>query len=257
LRETFEEVPELYDRARPVYPEQVFDDLVELGGLPAGGRILEIGPGTGKATRPLAERGFEILSVELGERLAATSQRNLSAFPNVRVVTADFESWEPDEAGFHAVVAFTAFHWIDPAVRYEKPARLLRDGGALAIVETHHVLPHGGDPFWEEVQEDYDAVVPSKDNAPPPLPEEREDLWSCEIAESGLFDLVEVRRYVWDVTYTADEYIAVLDTYSGHRSIEEPKRLELYGRIRRRIERRPDPRVAKSYLAMLNVARKL
>lgn len=155
------------------------------------------------------------------------------------------------------MVAFTAFHWIDPALRYEKPARLLRDGGVLAIVETHHVLPHGGDPFWVEVQEDYDAVVPSKDNAPPPLPEEREDLWSCEIAESGLFDLVEVRRYVWDVTYTADEYIAVLDTYSGHRSIEEPKRLELYGRIRRRIERRLDPRVAKSYLAMLNVARKL
>src|SRR2546430_15836085 len=70
LRATFEEVPELYERARPLYPAQLFDDLVSLGELRPGSRVVEVGPGTGQASLPLAERGFELVGVELGERLA-------------------------------------------------------------------------------------------------------------------------------------------------------------------------------------------
>lgn len=199
LRETFEEVPELYDRARPVYPEAVFDDLVELAGLPAGGRILEIGPGTGKATLPLAQRRFRLVSVELGARLAGAAKRNLAEFPAVAIVNANFETWEPDEGGFDAVVAFTAFHWIDPELRFEKPARLLRDAGVLAVVDTQHVLLPDGDRFFVDVQEDYEAVDPSEDNRPPGPPEDVADL-SGEIEASGRFRTVGVRRHVWDVS---------------------------------------------------------
>jgi SAM-dependent methyltransferase len=256
LRATFEEVPELYDRARPTYPAELFDDLVELTGLRPGERVLEIGPGTGQATRELAERGFEAVGIELGEGLAQVARRKLASFPNVVVLHEAFESWEPAEADFDAVLAFTAFHWIDPDLRYAKSARLLRDGGALGAVDTRHVLLEGGDPFWVEVQEDYDAVVPSDENAPPPPPEEVQS-FEPEIDASGLFGPVSVRRYVWDVTYTADQYLAVLDTYSGHRTMPQDRRHELYRRIRRRIEARPEPRVAKSYVAVLDVAHKL
>jgi len=138
LRETFEEAPELYDRARPSYPEEVFDDLVAFAALPPGGRILEIGCGTGKATLPLARRGFEIVCIELGQGLAAVANRNLAPFSNVEVVNAPFERWETDSR-FDAVVAFTAFHWIEPQTAYAKSARLLQDGGALAVVATKHV----------------------------------------------------------------------------------------------------------------------
>ena len=252
LRETFEEVPELYDRARPSYPAELFDDLMALGGLAAGDRILELGPGTGKATVSLAERGFRVVGVELGEGLAAVARRNVAAFPNVEIVNVPFERWDTDER-FDAVTAFTAFHWIDPEMRYEKSAELLRAGGALAVVETEHVLPKGGDSFWVEVQDDYDAVVPSPDNRPPSPPEEIGDLGE-EIAASGLFPHVAVRRYLWETPYTADEYIAVLDTYSGHRSMADDERDELYRRIRGRIGERA---VTKTYLFTLNVARKL
>jgi hypothetical protein len=112
----------------------------------------------------------------------------------------------------------------------------------------------GGDAFWAEVQEDYDAVVPSDANRPPPPPEEIQSL-RAEIEASGRFEYVAWRTYLWDQPYTADEYIALLDTYSGHRSLEEAKRQELYDRIRRRIEARRDGRVTKTYLTMLNVAR--
>ena len=255
LRTTFEEVPELYDRARPTYPPALFDDLVALARLPRGARVLEIGPGTGQATRALAERGFEVVCVELGARLAALARRRLAGFPNVEVVHAPFETWET-EARFDAVVAFTAFHWIDPEVRYAKPARLLREGGALGFAGSQHALSEGGDPFWAEVQEDYEAIFPSGDNRPPPPPEEVEDA-SEEIEASGLFGDVTLRRHVWDVAYTADEYVAVLDTYSGHRTLPLDRRRELYERIRRRIEARPGGTVRKTYVAVLHVARKL
>jgi SAM-dependent methyltransferase len=256
LRATFEEVPELYERARPGYPAELFDEVVAYARLRAGARVLEIGCGTGQATVPLAERGLEVVCVELGEGLAAVARRRLAGFANVEVVHSTFEEWEPPTASFDAVVAFTAFHWIDPEARYEKSARVLRRGGTLAVVETKHVLPEGGEAFWVAVQEDYDAVVPSEDNRPPGRPDEVGDLHT-EMEASGAFGDVVVRRYLTDVTYSAQEYLAVLDTYSGHRSMEPDARERLYELIRRRIEARPEPTVTKTYLFTLNLARKL
>jgi len=258
LRTTFDEDAERYDRARPGYPPELFDDLAALALLPPAARVLEIGCGTGQATLPLAERGYRLTCIELGRRLAAVARRNLAAFPNVEVLNADFETWEPLH-GFDAVVAFTAFHWIAPDVRYAKSASLLGERGALAVVSTQHVRPPDGDRFFVDVQADYEAVVPDDPATKasvggPPAPETIEGL-GAEIATSGCFEPVGARRYVWDVTYTADEYVDLLQTYSGHRGFDEETRGRLLTRIRRRIEARADPVVRKTYLTMLDVAR--
>jgi len=253
LRSTFDQVPELYERARPAYPEQLFDDLAALAKLRPGARLVEIGCGTGQATLPLAERGFEIVCVELGAGLAAVARGKLAAYPKVEIVNADFERWEPAARDFDGVVVFTAFHWLDPERRYERAARLLRRHGALAVVHTQHVLPAGGDPFWVEVQADYDAIVPSDENRPPPYPDQVGDLGG-EMEASPHFSTVAVRRYLWEVSYSAADYLAVLNTYSGHRLLDEGSRQRLYDRIRSRIEDHHDRRVAKTYLAILNVA---
>ena len=255
LRATFEEVPELYDLARPLYPPELFSDLVAYAALEPGSHVLEIGCGTGQATIPLAERGLDVVCVELGAGLAAVARRKLAGFPRVEVVHAVFEEWEAEAASFDAVVAFTAFHWVDPEVKYAKPARLLRPGRTLAVAETDHVQVEGGDPFWAEVQADYDAVVPSDENRPPPRPEEVGDL-RAEIEETRLFGDVEVRRYLADVTYSADEYVGVLDTYSPNRAMEPAKRERLFDLIRRRVETDPGGTVRKTYLFTLNLARR-
>ncbi|MCW2974924.1 MAG: methyltransferase, partial [Actinomycetia bacterium] len=65
LRAPFDRVAELYDRARPTYPSDLIVDVAALGP-----RVLEIGPGTGQATRALAERGAQVTAVELGKSLA-------------------------------------------------------------------------------------------------------------------------------------------------------------------------------------------
>src|SRR5690348_2105073 len=91
LRQTFDQYAQLYDEARPGYPETLFDDIVSLSGIPAQGRILEIGCGTGKATVPMARRGYHILAIELGANLAAVARRNLELYPQARVYTGSFE----------------------------------------------------------------------------------------------------------------------------------------------------------------------
>jgi SAM-dependent methyltransferase len=261
LRSTFDQVPDLYDRARPTYPPQVFHDLVALAELPAKARLVEIGCGTGQATLPLAERGFAITCVELGGQLAAFARHKLASFASVDVINTNFEGWQPPHAEFDAVVAFTAFHWIDPEVRYTKAADLLRERGKLVIVSAQHVLPPDGDPFFLDVQQDYDAVVPddpkTKTGADgPPHPDGVADL-AKEIAASGRFRNLGTRRYLWDVPYTADEYIALLNTYSGHLAFDDKTREQLLTRIHQRIETQPDGKVRKTYLALLNVAERV
>jgi SAM-dependent methyltransferase len=249
LRETFGSVAELYDRSRPTYPAVVYEDLAELAGLGPGSRVLEIGPGTGKATAELARRGYAVTGVELSPDLAEIARRNV---PLAEIEVGDFESWEPREDGFDAVVAFAAFHWIAPELRYAKPARLLRPGGALAAVHGPHVLPEDGDPFWVEVQEDYDAVVPHPENGPPPPPEDAES-WTEEFRASGVFERVEERRRLHPLTYTADEYVAVLGTFSDNLALPAEQREALFRRIHARIAARPSGTVTKHHLLTLTV----
>jgi len=253
LRATFEHVAELYDRARPTYPAELIADIAAR--IPRGGRVVEIGPGTGQATLALAAHGLDIVGVELGPSLAELAREKLAALPNVVIVTAAFEEWEPERADFDAIVSFTSFHWLDLDVKYRKSARLLRDDGLLAVVEVEHVLVDGGDTFWVEVLEDYDAAVPGSDNRPPPRIGEVGDL-RVELEESGLFGDVEVRRYPWDVTYTADEWMDVLRTYSPNIARDPVTTQRLLDRVHARIQARPDGCVTKHYLATLNVARR-
>src|SRR5215467_1548052 len=95
LRAGYGRDAECYQHTRPVLPDAMFDDLMRLAGLAPGDRLAEIGPGTGQATVPLAERGLAVTAVELDESLASVARSRLAAFPACRVVTSSFEDWEP------------------------------------------------------------------------------------------------------------------------------------------------------------------
>jgi SAM-dependent methyltransferase len=255
LKTTFDRAAGLYQQARPDYPAELFDELIRLAGLQTGDRLLEIGCATGKATIPLARRGFVITCVELGGELAGAARQNLSAYPQVEIVQAAFETWPPPPAAFDLVFAATAWHWIDPAVKYRRARELLRPGGHLAFWGAGHVFPAGGDPFFEEIQEVYDEIgegMPPGSAQPRPgeLPDE-----AADILASGLFDEVVVRHFGWEVSYDATGYIRLLDTFSGHIAMEQWQRDRLYGEIRRRLAERPGGRLRRGWGAVLHVAR--
>jgi len=257
LRLTFDSAADRYDRARPDYPDELFDELVRLAGLRRGAQLLEVGCGTGKATAALARRGFAVTCVELGPQLAEQARANLAGFEDVQVVQSAFETWEPPAAMFYDLVfAATAWHWIDPAIRYRKAWALLRPRGHFAFWAATHVLPYGGDPFFAEIQEIYDEIG---EGLPPDFvcirPGEMFDE-RAEIEETELFEDVQVRQFDWEISYDADGYIGLLDTFSGHIAMEGWQRDRLYSEIRRRLASRPDGRLRRHWGAALHVARR-
>ncbi|MQY36638.1 Trans-aconitate 2-methyltransferase [Streptomyces sp. RB17] len=257
LRRTFDEEAELYDRARPAYPPELYDDLAELAGAGPGSRVLEVGCGTGQATVPLARRGCRVTAVEAGPSMAALARRNLAGAGTVQVVTAEFENWPLPDEPFDAVVSATAFHWIDPAVRVTKAADALRPGGALAVVRTQHVRG-GTEQFFVEVQrcyERFDPATPPGLRLPAAADVDGSD-HAQEVARSGRFGPTAFRRYEQDLTYTTAEYLELLRTYSGHRALPPAARTGLLECIAALVEQRYGGRVTKRQLIELGVSRR-
>lgn len=253
LRSIFDEDAELYDRCRPGYPETIFDDLADLAGLRPGARVIEIGPGTGQATRPLVARGAEVVAVELGTNLAAVLRDRTAGQP-VEVVEAAFEHWPAPPASADLVVSFTAWHWLDPTVRADRVAAALRPGGALATVTTEHVLGGTAD-FFADVQECYERWDPA---TPPGLrltPADAIPPFTDEIDGSSLFQPAVRRRYRADVTYDARGYLDLLSTYSGHRALRPDLRRGLFDCIGGLIDGTYGGTVTKAYHYELRVAR--
>lgn len=253
LRETFDEVAELYDRARPRYPAALVAELARTAGLGPGRRVLEVAPGTGQLTVPLAEFGCRVTAVELGPALAAVARRRLREFPLAAVEVADFEGWPLPKEPFDVVVCATAWHWIDPAVRVEKAADALAPGGRLAVVVTHHVAG-GTTEFFHRSQRCYERWDP---DTPPGLllkdaaeiPSETEEFERCPRWEN-----IEVVRHFQDITYTADEYLDVLLTYSGHRALRQDLRHGLLACVRGLIEDQYGGSITKRHLHELITA---
>jgi len=202
---------------------------------------------------PLAERGCQVVAVELGAHLAAVARRNLARFPAVEVVTAAFEDWPLPAEPFDLALAATAFHWIDPAVRVAKAADALRPGGWLATIATHHVA--GGDEtFFAEAQDCYirwDPATPEGTTLPAAssIPSS-----SDELDRSRRFGSAEFRRYEWDQSYTTAGYRDLLLTYSGHRDLGPAARTGLLNCISRLIDTRHGGRITKRYLTELRAA---
>lgn len=254
----FDGAASLYDEVRPGYPGKLFDEVVSLSGIPPGGRILEIGCGTGQATLPFARRGYELLCVELGENLAAVARRNLAGYPRVEVKTGDFEEVPLPEEAFDLAVSATAFHWLDPTVAYPKVARSLKPGGAIALFWNEHVHSDAGSGFFEATQKVYAREAPEiwdENYEGPPRPEDLRDR-TAEIENSGLFGPVVRRSFRWDQAYGAAGYLRVLDTYSGHISLGDEARARLYDGISRLIDEEFGGRIVKGYQTSLYVARR-
>jgi len=254
--QTFDEIADLYHQARREPPGWLYDTLFAEFEIDARvARVLEIGCGTGKSTLPLARRGAKILALEMGANLARLARRQLAGFPEVEVLCTRFENWDPSPQ-FDLVVAITAWHWLDPAVRCRHAAAALKPGGVLAFTTGGHAYPPGYDSFFAEIQECYLAIGADPIPWPPPPPEAVPD--SCaEIEQSNCFCDVRVIRRLWSEEFTAGEYVALMRTASDHRLMDPDKREWLFDQMRRRIELRPGGRIRKHIITLLHLARRL
>ena len=251
----FDSIAEIYDLSRPQYPGLLIDDLEEACHLEGHSKILEIGPGTGQLTKGLAERGFNIDSVEMGPQLARIAGARLSEFPNVRIKVGNFEKMKFDANYYDLAVFGTSFKWIDPKKRVPRVAELLREDGHVAIIETHHV--NGGtEQFFIDSQTCYKLSDPdTPDNFRLPDPD-RVITRKYEGETKKWFSTVLSRVYEQEVQYSAEEYQKLLRTYSDVLAMSEESRKVLLDCIAETIETKYAGYIRKNYLFELFVAQR-
>lgn len=223
--QSFDSVGEMYDTFRPTYPAPLIEDILSITGLPQKGRILEIGSGTGKATMLFAQRGYSMLCIEPGEHLIRIARRNLSTFPQVSFRLTTFEDWESNENHFDLVISAQAFHWISPEIRYRKTAHALKPKGYLALF-WNRPLPLE-DSMQQKLNPAYQRYAPELASAKPSH-EEGFQHWIRDLGESAYFDPPEVKQYRWKASYTTQQYLGLLNTYSDHLRLSEEKRQDLF-----------------------------
>ncbi len=254
LRYTFDEAALLYNEARPRYPVELIYTLMNIAGLHKDSRLLEIGPGTGQATKPLAQKGFDITAIELGDSLAEVAKHELRDYKNVQILSGAFEEAIIPAKSFDLVYAATSFHWIEPSVKYLKTHNVLKEKGHLAIIDTNHISDEKGDEFFISSQPIYDRYEYTDKYQKPRLPR-NEDLKPNDV-DAHLFRLIHFQLFPIVITYTAKNFVKLLNTFSNHLAADKKIQHAFYQEIENLIIKEFEGKIDKHFSMSLTVAKK-
>jgi SAM-dependent methyltransferase len=239
--------------------------------LTPASRVLEIGCGTGQATRDIAPIGCTIRCLELGPELAAMARRNLASFANVEVVVATFEAADEVPGAYDTIMSATAFHWIDPSVGFTKAASLLRPHGTLALLTNMHASGGTQDALAEAMQDLHRNLVPEVGSWTFPsvgairtkakgggdiaaVWSRIERKFADAPAVDDLFERPTVSVHPWLATYDRDAYVAMLSTQSPYALIDPDRRDELFHQVGEVVESVLGGMVTKQYVTIVATA---
>jgi SAM-dependent methyltransferase len=262
LGRVFEEVPELYDRVRPLYPDELFADLVAITRLNQRSSVLEVGCGTAQATRSLAKLGCSVTAVEPGESMAAIARRHVATFDHVTVETSSFEDWDDRGRRYDVIVAASSWHWVDPSISWRKAHQVLKPGGWFAEA-GHVVIRRPGEPeVYAETADLHEHFSPGNpDWGHPPLEEEvraTSEGWGPIVGPpGGLFGPTVVRWYPMAQHLDGDGFADLLRSQSICRKLDPDVREPLLDAIAERIRTKMGDRATRDYLGLLRVGQRL
>lgn len=255
-RQFFDTVAAEYDAVRPAYPDEMYADLEALGVLRPTSRVLEIGCGTGQATRALARRAASVTAVELGSHLAALARDRLAGLPSVEVIEGDAASVDLPVHAFDLIVSATAWHWLEPAEGVARAHTLLAPGGAVALWWHVFADPDRPDPFGDRISPVLDAMFPSRANTSLPYALDR-DRRIAELTAGDRFGPVAMRTYPWEGRHDSIELARLFGTFSTEQDMsaeDNRRRMEL---VRTVADEEFGGHVVRPYLTVLYVAHRL
>jgi SAM-dependent methyltransferase len=210
MAESFGVDAERYDRTRPGYPDAMVERIVAAS---PGRDVVNVGCGTGIEARQFQAAGCTVLGVEPDARMAEFARRT-----GLAVEVATFEKWESAGREFDAVIAGTAWHWVEPVAGAAKAARVLRPGGRLAAFWHVFQLPEElAKPFgviYQRVVPDSPVNVAILQNAVE-LYQTILDRAADGMRAAGGFGAADKWRYDWEQTYTRDEWLELMPTHGG------------------------------------------
>ncbi len=244
-RTLFDGVAELYDTSRRGYPSQIVEVAATTAGLHPGSAVLEVGCGTGQLTESLARLGVDLTAIDIGPSMVQAAGRRL-ADCGVCFKTASFEEFAAPEGSFDLIISGTAFHWIDPEVKFSKSLRLLRPGGWLALLTTSERYD---DPFGAALRDMW--VARSEDGGSwlkRPAPSNAE-----LITSSGLFEWPVRSTDHERITLPVETVIGVENTRATSLSWSKDARERFTEEMRRHL--RYQPEVHLTQVTSLTMAR--
>ena len=212
MAESFGVDPDRYDRTRPSYPDAMIERIVTAS---PGTDVLDVGCGTGIEARQFRAAGCTVLGVEPDPRMAVVARGT-----GITVEVSTFEKWEPAGRTFDAVIAGTAWHWVDPVAGAAKAAQVLRPGGVLAPFGHVYQLPPT---VAQALDAAYRRVVPDSPLAfaGPPAGSVLDGYQALYlraadgIRQAGGFGEPALWRYDWERPYTRDELLDLIPTSGG------------------------------------------
>ena len=211
-----------YDSAKPPYPDDLITRVVAAMG---GHSVLDVGCGTGIEARQFQAIGCTVLGVDPDAGLAEYARGT-----GVPVEISSFETWDASGRRFDAVVAGTAWHWVDPVVGVAKAAEVLRPGGLLAPMHhAMHTPPELADavgaglPAWTtRAAAAYRRAAPCSVFAPDGRRKSSPELYQPLFDEIGgwiirtnSFTEIEQWQFAWEKTYSRDEWLDQLPTFGS------------------------------------------
>lgn len=260
LGRVFNEVPELYDRVRPAYPDALFADLAAITGIGTQSPLLEVGCGTGQATRSLAALGYHVTAVEPGPGMAALARRRLAAFGNVEVENSTFEEWDDAGRRFDVLVAASSWHWVEPSAGWRRAHDVLRPGGWMALLGNVVVRRTGEPEVYAETADLHERFAPGNPGwGHPPLEDEVRKTgegWGMVEDPGGLFGPTAVRWYPVVQWFDGDGFADLLRSTSLYRALDSHVREPLLDTIAERIRTRMGDRAPRRYLSVLRVGQR-
>lgn len=266
---SFDGAASSYDRFRPRYPREFFDDLADVVGLSSASRILEVGCGPGVATEEMVARGWSVLAVEPGEQLARVAREKFDD-ERFSVEVSTFDDWDAHGRHFDLVFSASAYHWVAPALRWVKAADVLVEGGHIALV-THEVdeqgtfhdfavqtrelrMSYGDDDDGESAKVGRVRSIIESSSGDIGALWEALSMQGTDALAGGLFAAPDVRSYPWSTTYATQEALGLLATYSLFLVMDPTRRAELFDRLAAIIDRDYGGRLTRHYVTVSAVA---
>lgn len=250
------EAANAYNKVRPRYSKELINRVVELAQLPKDAIILEVGCGPGTATISFAQFGFSMICLEPSQDAYKLVQQNCAIYPDVEIKNTTFEEWKLDNKKFNAVLAATSFHWISPEIGFPKAADALKENGYLILLWNTALQPSYE--IHQLLNEVYQVQAPSLARYEHRETQEEElRIFGQTMINSGRFKNLVSEQLACEVTYSIDDYLMLLSTYSPYIALDKDKKYALFAGLREVLNRNCGSSINLSYLSVLQIAQKI
>lgn len=238
LEWTFDTVSSTYAKMRPGYVEELYRKMFDYIWLDETSNVIEVGIGGGQATEPILQTGCKLTAVEYGENFSQLCREKFKEYPNFSIVTDKFENVDFQDNFYDFVYSASAFHWVPEEIGYSKIFSLLKTGGVFARFSNHPFRDKGNLLLSDKIDQIYEQYYykfyTEKHEEPKAFDEEMAKTRANIASKYGFTDIC-YHLFYRTRTFSAEEYITLLGTYSDHIAIDEEIRMEFFSKIKEAI----------------------